>query len=378
VKIGISTSTIEPSRTGGLLDGIGHYTMHLREGLIAGGHDVKGYAFPGLRSGSKGFLHSEAMPAPFSVMAGMTLGTMGLLPRHRVDCELFHSTDFKVVPMTVPIVATVWDAIPLLHPEWLSARSRVFAPTILRRLVPYADHVIVGTEHAGRDIVRHFRIPEDRVTVINWGIDRAWLEPIDREQKDEVLAGLGLKPGYILTVGTVQPRKNVETLLDAHALLPGATRAEHPLVLVGRFGWGNPTLLARLEAMVADGSLIWLRHGISDEQVRALYSAAAVFVLPSLYEGFGIPLLEAFASGVPVVSSNRSSLPEVSAGAAIEVDPTQPGEMAEAIASLLADDGLRREHIARGRVRASQLTQDRAIAATVELYRHVLASGKRT
>jgi glycosyltransferase involved in cell wall biosynthesis len=376
VRIGLSTTSIEPSRNGGLVDGIGHYTQDLRNGLEARGHTVTGYSFPALRPKAP-LTEGKSMPAAFSVSAALAIAAGGRIGRYAPDCDVFHSTDFKVMPMRVPVVATVWDAIPLLHPEWLSKRSAQFAPTVLKRLVPFADRVIVATEHAGDDIARHFAIPRQRISVVNWGIDESWLNPVPLAVVEQTLSRYGLEAGYLLTVGTVQPRKNIEGLLDAYALLTSEQQRSHRLVVAGRLGWSSPELVARLEKMEAQGALSWLRNGVTDGEMRALYAAAHVFVLPSLYEGFGIPLLEAFASNVPVVTSNLTSLPEVSGGAALEVDPRQPAVMADAIRALLDDAGLRSEHIRRGRERATTLTQSKAIAATVAVYQQALAEGKR-
>lgn len=373
MKIGLSTTSIEPGRTGGMFDGFGHYTQHLRDGLRAAGHEVAGYSFPPLFGGRDVLREGSSMPAPFSLMAA---GALGGMAGCRPDCDLFHITDFKVVPMRIPVVVTVWDAIPLLHPEWLSKRIRLFAPAIIKRTVPRADRVIVGTDHGAREVAAHFRIPESRISIVPWGIGSHWLEPIPEPTRQAVLDKYGLKPGYFLTVGTIQPRKNIDTLLTAYRLLPPSLRQHHKLVIVGRYGWGKPELLARLEDAVARGDVVWLRSVTRDEDVRALYAAAHVYVFPSLYEGFGIPLLEAFASEVPVIASNRTALPEVGAGAALEVDPLDVAEMAEAMSMLAQDAKMRAEHIGRGRRRARELNIDAAVEATIAVYEKTLATGK--
>lgn len=374
MKIGLSTTSIEPGRTGGMLDGLGHYTQHLRDGLRAAGHEVVGYSFPPLLGGRGTLREGLPMPAPFSLMAAAALARM---PKYRPDCDLFHITDFKVVPMRIPTVVTVWDAIPLLHPEWLSRRIRLFAPALIKRLVLRADQVIVGTVHGAHEVATHFRIPESRISVVPWGIGPHWFEPVSEPTRQAVLDKYGLQPDYFLTVGTVQPRKNIDTLLAAYRLLPPSLRQRHRLVIVGRYGWGESRLLAQLEDAVARGDVIWLRSVASDEEVRALYTAAHVYVFPSLYEGFGIPLLEAFAAEVPVVASNRTALPEVGAGAAIEVDPLDAAEMADAMRMLAQDASMRAEHIGRGRRRVRELTIDTAITATIAVYEKTLAMGIR-
>lgn len=372
MKIGLSTTSIEPERNSGMLDGLGHYTLQLRQGLRAAGHDVVGYSFSP-KLGRKHVKEGRPMPAPFSVMAAAALAG---LPRFRPGCDLFHSTDFKVVPMRVPVVVTVWDVVPLLHPEWLSGRIRTLAPWIIRRMVPRADHVITGTQFGARQIAASLGIAESRISVVPWGIESHWLDPVPAATAEAVQRKYGLKPGYFLSVGTIQPRKNIETLLDAWRLLPAATREEHPLVIVGRYGWGSASLRAKLHEAVAADGVIWLQSVKEHAEVRALYAGAHVYVFPSLHEGFGLPLVEAFASKVPVVASNLTSLPEVSGGAALEVDPLDAAAMADAMRMLAEDARLRADHVGRGYKRASELSISSAVAATVSVYEKVVAAGR--
>lgn len=371
MKIGVSTTSVEPSRNGGLLDGIGHYTQHLCEGLAQAGQVVHGFSFPGFRQIPDQLRHTP-MPASFAQMAGTAIASFGIAPRFTPDVDIFHSTDFKVVPMNVPVVATVWDAIPLLHPEWLSQRARLFAPAILKRMVPYADRIIVASEHSRQDVERHFGIPTEKMSVVPWGIGSEWFAPFDEGERDVVLHKYGLEPGYFLTVSTIQPRKNIAGLLDAYETLSSERRAAHKLVIVGRFGWGEDGLLERLNTLQQSKNIVWLQNVASDYEVRALYAGARAFVFLSLYEGFGIPLLEAFASNVPVITSNRTSLPEVSAKAAIELDPLDIKAIGEAMEVLATDADVRARHVDAGRKRAAYLTIAQSLSATISVYEQVL------
>jgi alpha-1,3-rhamnosyl/mannosyltransferase len=221
-------------------------------------------------------------------------------------------------------------------------------------------------------VIRHLGVPQSRVSIVPWGIGEQWLTHVPQAEVDDVLARRGLTRGYVLNVGTIQPRKNVGTLIDAYEALPTTTRADHKLVVVGRRGWSSEAVIRRLDQLMAQGRAVWLEHVPSDREVQALYQGAGVFVLPSLYEGFGIPLLEAFASGVPVVTSNATSLPEVAGDAAISVDPRSVAEMSDAIRTLLVHRAERATRIARGYARARALTVAKAAAATLEVYREAL------
>ena len=373
MKIGLSTTSLEPARNGGVIDGIGTYTRRLRTGLPELGIDVAPYSFPGFLKPSSELVHGIAMPSSFAAMSATTIAGRGAFMRFSPEVDLFHSTDFKVIPANVPVVATVWDAIPLIHPEWTRSRTRAFAPWVLKRLVPFADRVIVGSEHSANDIARHFRIPDNNISVVPWGLSQDWFEPVGAEARDRTLDKYGLSSGYALTVGTIQPRKNIEGLLDAYEQLPAAVRSNHKLVIVGKYGWGSEALKARLFGLSANSDVIWLSKVDTFEEIRAIYAGAGAFIFPSLYEGFGIPLLEAFASGVPVVSSNLSALPEVSAGAALEIDPRNTGELADAMRHLLEDEALRANHIAAGQKRAALFTEEQALKATIAVYEQTLA-----
>lgn len=369
MKIGLSTTTLELASAGGIFDGISHYTQQLGHGLLRRGVAVKNYAFPhALARIGKGLQFSEPIRGGFTLLGGAGIATGGAAQFFSPAVDVFHSTDFKVVPAKCPVVATIWDAIPIVHPEWISARARLVAPYAIKRVAHFADRIICTTEHSAADIVRHFGMPPGKISIVPWGVGAEWLTPVPQAEVDAVLAKYELLPGYFLTVGTIQPRKNIRRLLEAYMLLPASVRNDHKLVVVGREGWGSEDALGLLKELVGAGRATWLSDVASDQELRALYQAAHVFILPSLYEGFGIPLLEAFASSVPVVTSNATSLPEVSAGAAFEVDPLYVEEISAAILSLATSASDRRERTRLGRARAEHLSIDRAVEHTIDVY----------
>lgn len=373
LRVGLSTTTIEPALTGGRLDGIGVYTTALMKGLPEVGCSVTGWSFPppfkNVRAGM--FSAGEKMPHSFEASSLRDL----ILPTGRGSpaIDLYHATDYRIVRMRCPVVATLHDAIPLKHPEWTSPRLRGLKNWLQKTAAGKADHVIAISKFAVAELVEYFHIDERNITVVHAGVGSEWLEPLPPEDVDETLRANGLRSGYFLFVGTLQPRKNVERIIDAYKSLPAEVRRARQLVIVGHAGWRCEDLINKIRTMVQEGEqVVWLNNLAQKNQLRHVYQGAGVFVFPSLHEGFGIPVVEAFASGVPVVTSNTTSLPEVSQGAALEVDPLAVDDIAAAMLALTTDDALRQRCIDAGRRRAAQLTWNQAVEKTAAVYRAVL------
>jgi alpha-1,3-rhamnosyl/mannosyltransferase len=376
IRVGLSTSMVEPSLTKGHLDGIGVYTTALLSGLPASGCAVQGYSFPPLMNGSastaqwigKKLPHSYGVSTVLDIAAGKSL-------RARLPVDVFHATDYRIVYMDCPLVATLHDAIPIKYPQWASPRLRKLKNWIYQKAARKADHVISLSAYAVAELVECYGIDEKKITVVPCGVSPQWLTPLPQQEVDLTLEKHGLRRGYFLFVGTLQPRKNVERILDAYLKLPDALKKERQLVIAGRAGWNCDSLVARLQDARQRGeNVVWLDYVPGEMALRHLYAGAGAFVFPSLHEGFGIPVLEAFASGVPVVISNATSLPEVALGAAVEVDPFNADQLADAMQALVRDEALRARCIAAGRKRAEQLSWENTVKQTVEVYKTVLAA----
>jgi len=371
LRIGLGTTMIEPALQRGHLDGIGVYTRALLRHLPRAGCNVLPFSWPRARGRT---VLSAGQPLARSFERA-SLSDLLMPARHRVHvpADVFHVTDYRVVRMDCPVVASLHDALPLTHPEWCNPRLRGVKNWLQRKAAQKADHVIALSHFAVEELVASFGVDARRITVVPCGVDEAWLQPPAAGAVAATLAANGLHPGYFLFVGTLQPRKNLERLLDAYLALPAAVRAERQLVIVGRAGARAEAPLRRMAAARRSGAgVVWLNRLDDAVRLRHVYAGAGVFVFASLYEGFGIPVVEAFASGVPVVAANTTSLPEVTAGAAVEVDPLDSGAIADAMLALVRQPRLRARCIAAGHVRAAQLTWNATARQTAAVYRRLL------
>jgi glycosyltransferase involved in cell wall biosynthesis len=292
----------------------------------------------------------------------------GLRTQH---IDIFHGFDHIGVPLFAKVgryVATIHDMIPLLWPQWVTRKHRLVVTAAYYRLRQQADMVITPSEATKADIVRHLQIDPQRIAVIPWGCDQRFQPWGDPEHFAAVQQRYRLPAEYLLFVGTLEPRKNLTTLLHAYAML----RAERPgedlkLVVAGRTGWLYADIFDTVKTLALDEEVIFTGF-VDDEDLPDLYRGAQLFVFPSLYEGFGLPILEAMASGVPVITSATASMPEVAGDAAILVDPHDSEAIAEGMAQVLAEDRLRQAMIQKGLARARRFTWDTVAQNTLEVY----------
>jgi len=266
----------------------------------------------------------------------------------------------------VPVAITVHDVMALEHPEWFTAANRLQQRMVLGPAARRAAVVLTPSQFSRQRAIEWLGLRPERVRVTPWGVDEVFSAgPRD----DESLARLGLGGRYLLTVGALRPRKNLEGALATFEAL--ADHEDLELVVAGGRGWDDAELLARLHRSPAAGR-IRLTGRVSDDELAALYRGAECFLFPSRYEGFGLPPLEAMACGAPVVSSDRTSMPEVLGDAAVLVSPDDTAGWAAAVESLLTSPERRAELVERGRRRAAAFTWERCARATLEAYRFAL------
>jgi alpha-1,3-rhamnosyl/mannosyltransferase len=284
--------------------------------------------------------------------------------------HLFHSPNYFLPDPVERGVVTVHDLsvfrFPETHPaERLRHFERSFASTLRR-----ASHLITDSEAIRHEVASYFNWPLDRITAVPLGVRREF-RPYRVDELIGPLAPFGLVPGrYTLSVSTLEPRKRIDRLLAAYAALPVTLRMQYPLVLIGGAGWLSDTLHRAIARAEEEG---WLRYlgFVPEALLPAFYAGAHAFFMPSKYEGFGLPVLEALASGVPTLTSNTSSLPEVAGDAAWLVEPDDHAALCDGVERVLTDDTWRSEASMRGLAIARALTWERCATRTIDVYHHV-------
>jgi glycosyltransferase involved in cell wall biosynthesis len=290
----------------------------------------------------------------------------------RLKIDLLHSPDF-IPPFrgSFKRVITVHDLNFLYYPQFLTAESRRYYNRQIAQAVQAADHILADSHATRLDLIKLLDVPEEKITVV-------WLAPnveVYHSLNDTAIAAardrLQLPDRFILFAGTLEPRKNLEGLLRAYRLLLDRDPHAPRLILAGSRGW----LFDQTRRLIDDARLSdhvrWI-DSPPDNDLAALYSAATVFVLPSHYEGFGLTVLEAMTCGAPCIISDRGSLPEISGGAALEIDPDDVDEIAEALAGVLNDDQLQRQLRHKGFQRAAEFSWERCALETLTVYQRVL------
>ncbi len=281
--------------------------------------------------------------------------------------DLFHSPDFTLPPVRrgTRTLLTVHDLSFVRDPDSAAPGLRGYLEVVVPRSVARADHILADSAATREDLIELYKTPPSKVSVLYCGIDAAFRPMKDAQTLAAVRAryGLGSAP-FILAVSTLQPRKNYVRLIQAFARLP---TQETNLVIAGGKGWLFETIFSEVERLRLRQRVIFPGF-VADGDLPALYSAARLLAYPSLYEGFGLPMLEAMACGTPVVASTASCLPEVAGDAALLVSPTDVEALAAALDRVLSDEALRADLIAKGYSRVGQFSWGKSARQLLGVY----------
>lgn len=298
--------------------------------------------------------------------------------RDRLD--LFHATHYVLPPLPrVRAVVTIHDIIHLLYPQFLPSRAaHVYARVMIRRALKRADRIITVSYNSKRDLVEYFGVHPSGIEVIYNGVSPRFRPDVPQGEREAAAAKYRFRRPYLLFLGGERPHKNVRNVVRAFAEARRDRALIQALVLAGPLAKNPARLRALIAALDLAGSVF--QPGVVEEaDLPALYAGADLFLYPTLYEGFGLPVIEAMASGTPVLTSSTSALQEIAGGYAYMVDPMDVDAIARGVAALSTDAKLREDFVALGKKRALEFSWDRAAEKTLAVYASVLThEGRRS
>ena len=295
------------------------------------------------------------------------------LRRRRID--VFHSP-VNVLPERLPCasVVTIHDLSFMHYPQFFRPARRIYQQTFTRRSARAATMVAADSESTRRDLIEQFQVPAERVRVVYPAIDPDFTPELDPQVRAAFRAAHNLPERYLLYMGTLEPRKNLPQLVEAYARLRALDESTPPLVIAGGKGWYYQAVFDAVRAHGLEREITFAGYVLRDEQ-RLWYSCAELFAYPSVYEGFGLPVAEALACGVPTITSDVSSLPEAGGPVATCVPPDDPGVLAHAMHRVLNDPQARARALAQGPRWAGQFTMERMAQQYAQIYREAAEAG---
>lgn len=355
--------------------GISQYTRNIihaladldRTGDYAILHAARPQTDPGNLTPAANFQRVNVYTPPHHRLERMALG----LEISRLRLDVLHSPDF-IPPLfgARRYIITVHDLNFMLFPKFQTPDSLAYYAGNIKAAVHKADHILTVSRATADDLCNLLNVPPEKITIQVEGVDPTY-HPMSAEQIRPVLERFKLPSTYILFVGTIEPRKNISGLFEAYSLLKQQMPDAPPLVLAGQRGWLYEPILQKAKDLNLRDDLIWIENATVAD-LPMIYNGAAVLVMPSFYEGFGLPPLEAMACGIPTVVSNRSSLPEVVGDTGLLVDPDHPESITDALRRMLTENELRSRSSKAGLERAKLFTWTQAAKTALEVYQKVL------
>ena len=366
MRIAFDGTTLTPGRTG-----VGYYTEHLLQHLA---REVEHTGDEIVVVSNKPIDTQRPLPAHVRVHEGhrfpVRIGWMQMRAARALDVlrpDVAHFTN-GMIPFGTPVstIVTIHDMSLRLYPQCHPMRRLLLNRPLMHLAIRDAASIVTVSDSARRDLLRLHGVAPDRVSVVHEAASPAFRPIDDRAELDRVRIQYRLPPQFILYVGTIEPRKNLCRLVDALALAR-ARGVPHHLVCVGPYGWSSRDLSGRIERLGLKDVVHFTGYA-RFEDLPAIYNLGDFFVFPSLYEGFGLPVVEAMASGIPVITSNTSSLGEIAGDAAETVDPANTTAIADALVRLSRDHDRRRELVERGRRRSQMFSWTQTAKEMLAVY----------
>jgi glycosyltransferase involved in cell wall biosynthesis len=370
--------------------GVGLYVFNLVEALSKLEHTESfelGLAYqPGLKNWLKGKLNFPDNLQPYSniyqIPIPVRLSNLFLdyLPQifpHYLQPILgkpnvFHGTNYTVYPYkNIQKIITIYDLSFIRYPEYTNFVVKQYTKRLIKCL-EWTDLIITISESSKQDIINYLKVPAEKIFVAPLAsrYNANFLSSLDLDKEVDNINYDFSKP-YLLFVSTIEPRKNINAIISAFNFLKQKYKVEHQLVLIGKKGWNYQPIFTAIETSPWKNEIHHLDY-LSNELVALFYSKADVFLYPSHYEGFGLPVLEAMTLGTPVITSNISSIPEVTGNAAILIDPNDYMQLAEAMLQVISDSQLRQNLINKGKIRADLFSWERTAKETLKAYKSII------
>ncbi len=360
--------------------GIGRYTRNLVDAMLRMDHADSFTLFSADKPGaSRGFPSAPNVRAVVGPISNKRMTTLWHRFRTPLPIEalagaadVFHAPDFSLPPVArARKVVTIHDLAFITHPECSVPSLRNYLLRVTPHAIRSADRIIADSQRTADDLVTLMGAPREKITAIYLGVDPGLKRIDDLVRLTETANQYGLRGPFFLAVGTIEPRKNYARLIQAFARINGMPGAPTHLVIVGRKGWLYESVFETLEYSRL-GDSVRILENVSDSDLAAMYSMASALVTPSLYEGFGIPPVEAMAYGLPVIVSDGGSLPEVVGDAGLVVPAMDVDALADAMLRVASDEALRAEMSRRSLERARLFDWGAAARATLDVYRQVV------
>lgn len=364
------------------LTGIGRYTYNLSYELIKN-NDIELSLFNGRQlihslptlldykdQKNKTFLKSlirDSVPYSHKILR-LLRGHLFKKSIIKSSFDIYHDPNYLCYESHIPTITTVHDLSWIKHPE-LHPPARVRAMNnYFEKSLANSVHIITDSEFIKSELQSTFNYPEKNISTIMLGVDDKY-SPRTEEDCLSVLKNIGISyKKFILSVGTIEPRKNIKTVLSTYCILPTKIQEEYPLVIIGMKGWLETDNMRSIRNLAKSKKIIFLDY-INDAKLAILFSSAKLLFYPSLYEGFGLPVLEAMASGTSVVTSNISSIPEVIGSDAILHDPLDDDQFAQSIQRLILDHEYRKNYEEKLILRSKKFSWKKCATQTINLYK---------
>lgn len=375
MKIGLEIQPILKNKTG-----VGWYTKEILDNIDMDIFDMEGFGFnfmnrhdiqQNLNKLKFNYKINKLMPYGFyrRIWDYFPISFNKLF---NTNAEIFHFFNYIVPPkIKGKVIVTVYDMVYKTFPNTMDRRNYKMLDKELRRSIERSDRIITISQNSKKEIIEYLHVSEDKIDIVYPAVDHdKYSKRFSDLEIEKTRSKYNLPSHYILYLGTLEPRKNIEKIIDSYAKLNDELKEEYHLVIAGKKGWMYDSVFERVKEYGLQHKVVFTGY-VEEEDKPLIYKLSDLFIFPSLYEGFGMPVLEAMASGIPVITSNTSSLPEVVGEAGILVDPQNTNDITIAINDILCNSDLKKDMIKKGLCQSKKFSWEKSAYELLNIYREV-------